>query len=87
MWIGITSTLPFVGMVSLFIRPVDIRLLTHTPQDSKLPVSLFVMQPKRINEIYIMAIADYESIMLPILKTLINVKEMSLREHFDEMEK
>jgi len=50
-------------------------------------VSLFVMQPKRINEIYIMAIADYESIMLPILKTLINGKEMSLREHFDEMEK
>ena len=34
-----------------------------------------------------MAITDYESIMLPLLKTLINGKEMSLREHFDEMEK
>jgi restriction endonuclease Mrr len=34
-----------------------------------------------------MAITDYESIMLPLLKTLINGKEMSLREHIDEMAK
>ena len=32
-----------------------------------------------------MPIPDYESIMLPLLKTLHDGKEMSLREHIDEM--
>ncbi len=32
-----------------------------------------------------MPIPDYESIMLPLLKTLSDGKEMSLREHIDEM--
>lgn len=34
-----------------------------------------------------MSIPDYESIMLPLLKTLRGGKEMSLREHIDEMSK
>jgi|TARA_Y100000294_G_scaffold79544_1_gene74760 restriction system protein len=34
-----------------------------------------------------MSIPDYESIMLPLLKTLSGGKEMSLREHIDEMAK
>jgi restriction system protein len=34
-----------------------------------------------------MAIPDYETIMLPLLKTLSDGKEMSLREHIDEMAK
>jgi len=34
-----------------------------------------------------MSIPDYESIMLPLLQTLSGGKEMSLREHIDEMAK